>query len=129
MALVSKTGNGSARMRYELADWKGNVLDSDFAVGDTFGVELLPTSYGIQASTFQEGAYDSSILLLDYPAHWVQTNNWLWNSRTPPHNGKINVLFRNGSVEPRVPASVSPTGQPFVIVSSKTNGVYWGLPQ
>jgi prepilin-type processing-associated H-X9-DG protein len=134
----SKSGSGASRYRYELTDWSGQTLNTNFHGAGGFTLPLLPTSYAIQPEVYDWG-FDSSILLLDYPAHTVATNNWRWNTATPPHNGKINVLFRDGHVELRTPSEVAPTSQVWVVQwfgdsghmnqsGSRTNHAYWGKP-
>jgi prepilin-type N-terminal cleavage/methylation domain-containing protein len=124
----NKSGTGAPRMRYELRTWNGQVLNSDFSQGQTVSVELMPVSYAIQAPIY-EWSWDTSILLMDYPRHIVTSNTWNSVSFVPRHNGRINVLHRNGVVEPMLPSELSPTNTQKYILSGYTNNVYWGIPR
>jgi prepilin-type processing-associated H-X9-DG protein len=99
--------------RYDLTDYKGNVIQTGLANGQTFNnVDTMRVSYGIQPIVYEIGR-DSQILLLEYPSHVAVSGAWDW---TGPgrHNGKIHVLFRDGRVEAHRPEAVAPTNAPVV---------------
>jgi hypothetical protein len=137
----TKTGSGSVptRFRYELTDWRRNVLLSDASGSISQQVALLPVSYGIQPCAFEAGAFETTILLLDWPLPMVQTDDVNWTSNcvaAARHNGRINVLHRNGHVSALTPAEIQPTNTnlqlPIRIWINnnswipRTNNAYWG---
>lgn len=110
--------SAAGRFRYELTDWRGQVLQSPLTTGVSNAVGVLRTSYGIYPASYVGGS-DSRVLLLEYPAHTVETNNWLWSNtnNVPRHNGRVHVLFRDGHTEARPPAELHPT--------NSTANLYW----
>lgn len=137
--LTAKSGYQASQFLYSLSDWQGTVVNSNFGIGSSATVPLMRVSYGIQPVVFMDGALDTSVLLIEYPFHWVSTSNWLWTTNSVGrHFGKINVLYRSGTVEARTPAEMAPANQPFVSFGYSnpwsgswipySNGVYWGFP-
>ena len=118
--------------QYDLTDWRGSMIRSNLTQGSAqYTGSVMSVSYAIQPIIYDAGD-DTAILLLEYPAHWVQqSSTWLWDGQTGRHNGKINVLFRNGRVELLAPTAVKPANSPTVadVENSTTNmiNLYWGL--
>lgn len=130
----------TARWALEATDWRGTVLNSNVTSSSpAFEGGMMRVSYGISLPVYniggprgvEVGGPSTGILLLEYPLHYVETNNWLWTINTVGrHNGKIHVLFYDGRVEARTPSEVAPTNSPVLIGPKNVPyNAYWGVPQ
>jgi prepilin-type N-terminal cleavage/methylation domain-containing protein/prepilin-type processing-associated H-X9-DG protein len=97
---------GDARYRYDLRDWRGNLVRRGLSTGDgPYTGETMGVSYGIQYEIYNYGL-ESSVLLMDYRMPWILTNtatgaDSFRTNCVERHPAGVNVLFRDGHVEPR----------------------------